>query len=217
MIDFETLPGDEPDLSNAKLYADSNRGIYIPKYFADSVDRACLSGVSTETLAELSDPDNEGYWDAWARVLDDAVLCDHDGTHYRLWQDGDLWLIPSPTDAKLKRLVGEPLTKAQRAALKSVYDRGPIFNAAADKLLAAAGWTFDYTQEPVSWTWTHRVHGEWPRAQAWALVERFAYARRKTYREFRRLALRPMRRGDPVMVPWCGMWLGIESDGYTHS
>ena len=22
---------------------------------------------------------------------------------------------------------------------------------------------------------------------------------------------------DCVMLPWCGMWLGIESDGYTHS
>jgi hypothetical protein len=20
-----------------------------------------------------------------------------------------------------------------------------------------------------------------------------------------------------IMVPWCGMWLGIERDGYTHS
>lgn len=20
-----------------------------------------------------------------------------------------------------------------------------------------------------------------------------------------------------IMVPWCGMWLGIETDGYTHS
>lgn len=20
-----------------------------------------------------------------------------------------------------------------------------------------------------------------------------------------------------LMAPWCGMWLGIESDGYTHS
>lgn len=20
-----------------------------------------------------------------------------------------------------------------------------------------------------------------------------------------------------IMVPWCGMWLGIEKDGYTHS
>lgn len=22
---------------------------------------------------------------------------------------------------------------------------------------------------------------------------------------------------DCVMIPWCGMWLGIETDGYTHS
>ena len=22
---------------------------------------------------------------------------------------------------------------------------------------------------------------------------------------------------DCVMVKWCGMWLGIETDGYTHS
>jgi hypothetical protein len=22
---------------------------------------------------------------------------------------------------------------------------------------------------------------------------------------------------DCVMVPWCGMWIGIERDGYTHS
>jgi hypothetical protein len=21
----------------------------------------------------------------------------------------------------------------------------------------------------------------------------------------------------PIMVKWCGMWLGIEADGYTHS
>jgi hypothetical protein len=23
--------------------------------------------------------------------------------------------------------------------------------------------------------------------------------------------------GDCIMVKWCGMWLGIETDGYTHS
>lgn len=35
-----------------------------------------------------------------------------------------------------------------------------------------------------------------------------------TYRQFRRNA----RPGfDCLMVPWCGMWLGIETDGYTHS
>ena len=35
-----------------------------------------------------------------------------------------------------------------------------------------------------------------------------------TYLEFRR----SVKQGyDCLMVFWCNMWLGIESDGYTHS
>jgi len=36
----------------------------------------------------------------------------------------------------------------------------------------------------------------------------------KSYREFRR-RVRPSM--GYIMLPWCGMWLGIETDGYTHS
>jgi len=35
-----------------------------------------------------------------------------------------------------------------------------------------------------------------------------------TYREFRRTVSPGF---DCVMVQWSGMWLGIETDGYTHS
>ena len=35
-----------------------------------------------------------------------------------------------------------------------------------------------------------------------------------TYLQFRRTVQYGY---DCVMVRWCGMWLGIESDGYTHS
>lgn len=35
-----------------------------------------------------------------------------------------------------------------------------------------------------------------------------------TYKEFRK-TVQPG--WDCVMVEWCGMWLGIETDGYTHS
>lgn len=35
-----------------------------------------------------------------------------------------------------------------------------------------------------------------------------------SYRSFRR-SVRPGP--DCIMVPWLGMWLGIEADGYTHS
>lgn len=36
------------------------------------------------------------------------------------------------------------------------------------------------------------------------------------YREFRKTVLRRFG-GEAIMVPFAGMWLGIESDGYTHS
>ncbi len=60
------------------------------------------------------------------------------------------------------------LTKAQRKALKAVYDRG------------------DNTR-PI-----------------------------ETYREFRRRAT-TFHFDTHVMVAWNGMWLGIETDGHTHS
>ena len=37
-----------------------------------------------------------------------------------------------------------------------------------------------------------------------------------TYREFRATAeLNALQ--DCLLVPYCGMWVGIERDGYTHS
>ena len=35
-----------------------------------------------------------------------------------------------------------------------------------------------------------------------------------SYRQFRRTV---QSGWDCAMVQWCGMWLGIELDGYTHS
>ena len=37
-----------------------------------------------------------------------------------------------------------------------------------------------------------------------------------TYRQFRKRAI-PLHSFGCVMIQWCGMWLGIEADGYTHS
>ena len=36
----------------------------------------------------------------------------------------------------------------------------------------------------------------------------------KSYREFRKRAVPGW---GCIMLPWCHMWLGIETDGYTHS
>ncbi|KKK87620.1 hypothetical protein LCGC14_2751450 [marine sediment metagenome] len=52
-----------------------------------------------------------------------------------------------------------------------------------------------------------QTNGSPNRGQAW----------QGSYREFRR-TVRPEICGfGAVMVPWCGMWLGIEPDGHTHS
>lgn len=43
----------------------------------------------------------------------------------------------------------------------------------------------------------------------------YGLRRALSYREFRQHHVQP----GPgcIMVAWCGMWLGIEPDGYTHS
>jgi len=81
---------------NAILYASDRHGIYIPQYFAESIKPECLSGVSSEDMAILlAGPDHEEYWDAWDVVGNNATLTDSNGVTFYLYQDGDLWLIPS--------------------------------------------------------------------------------------------------------------------------
>ena len=80
----------------AILFASDRHGIYIPQYFAESVDRTKLSGVSDEDLdILLSGPDHEHYWDAWNDVEQCAILTDDNGVTYSMYQDGDLWLVPT--------------------------------------------------------------------------------------------------------------------------
>ena len=38
-----------------------------------------------------------------------------------------------------------------------------------------------------------------------------------TYRQFREKAQPELCGYGAIMIHWCGMWLGIEKDGYTHS
>ena len=38
-----------------------------------------------------------------------------------------------------------------------------------------------------------------------------------SYREFRKAVKPAFLRDGSVVVSWCGMWLLIESDGYTHT
>jgi len=74
------------------------------------------------------------------------------------------------------------ITRAQRVALKRVFDRTPLY------------------------VWQDRLTSE-PRYTNHELL---------TYRQFRK-RVHHASYDSCIMIQWCGMWLGIETDGYTHS
>lgn len=87
-------------LTNAKLYLESNRGIYIPQNFCEITVRGQITGINEYNWDIcLAGPGSSHYWEAWEAILDNAILTEpNTGTQYTLYQDGDLWLIPiSPT------------------------------------------------------------------------------------------------------------------------
>ena len=56
------------------------------------------------------------------------------------------------------------------------------------------------------------------RAQRRAVQRKWRQAEQGlSYRQFRKLAVQIAAADGAIAVPWCGMWLCIEADGYTHS
>lgn len=43
---------------------------------------------------KTAESDDDGYWDSWVYVLDNARIDSRDGVPCRLEQDGDVWLVP---------------------------------------------------------------------------------------------------------------------------
>lgn len=99
-------------------YLDESRGQYLPRDFAQSIVRDCISDPTRpreklladldylargpggcldkdETLAEGETERGEFYWDTWSDVCDRAILtCPINGNKFTLHQDGSLFLIP---------------------------------------------------------------------------------------------------------------------------
>ncbi|MDH3535571.1 MAG: hypothetical protein OER87_07490 [Gammaproteobacteria bacterium] len=85
----------------------------------------------------------------------------------------------------------KPLTRQQREALLRIYRRTELYQR-----IPHPG--EDITRQPLE-------HDQQEMGQEPA-----------TYRQFRRTVQRECY-GQGIMVHWCAMWLGIESDGYVHS
>jgi len=81
--------------NNILILFDGASGIYIPKRFANEMDRGHVSGVTDEDWEDLeAGPESEQYWDTWDQVLNNAVLIDNNGQTYHLYQDDDVFAIP---------------------------------------------------------------------------------------------------------------------------
>jgi len=76
---------------------DGNRGIYIPKAFADGFDMKLWHVKKSDAAILSAGPDHEYYWDTWDDILRDAWM--KDGKHkWRLSQDGDLFAVRNDYD-----------------------------------------------------------------------------------------------------------------------
>lgn len=76
-------------------FLNSGRGQYIPRDFAQIINREFLKNVNPELLDDLAKEnsnESEFYWDDWCTILDNAKIV-FDGVEYTLHHDGDLWLI----------------------------------------------------------------------------------------------------------------------------
>ena len=85
---------------DAVLFLSDASGQYMPRDFAYQIKRECVTGVSQRDWELLeSGPDNEEYWDTWIQVESNATITDpSNGIEYRIYQDGDCWLVPTDCD-----------------------------------------------------------------------------------------------------------------------
>ena len=82
-------------MSGIKLLLSKARGIYIPQNFYESFNLSDwnINSDTVNGIDDLSDPENDFYWDTWEDVLNNAFFIDKDGHKWVLYQDGELWAI----------------------------------------------------------------------------------------------------------------------------
>jgi hypothetical protein len=98
------------DMGRMQLLLDSNRGIYIPRDWAEEIYPLSptkppegafwgwLGILASDVAVLLAGPDHEDYWETWDDVLDNAVYVNPNGSRWVLFQDGDLWAVMEGTE-----------------------------------------------------------------------------------------------------------------------
>ena len=80
------------EMGHIAILFDSNRGTTIPRDFIEACpDWRGGSDHERETLSKSED--DEAYWGAWEKVLDNAFFVDEQGKRWMLYQNGDLFAI----------------------------------------------------------------------------------------------------------------------------
>lgn len=90
-VDPIRLPGIDVAVSDST-------GIYAAQRFADRFSTERVAGVSREAWEVLlAGPggEDDSYWEAWDEVIGDALVVDQWGIGWRIWQNGDVFLVPT--------------------------------------------------------------------------------------------------------------------------
>jgi len=105
-VNLEELRDDLEDrvfnrlLEHIGILLSDARGVYIPRDFVDLLSpeerefQEKENGIAPETWEDLSDPENENYWEAWQEL--EGSFVSENGT--RIYQNGDLYEISLEMD-----------------------------------------------------------------------------------------------------------------------
>lgn len=79
---------------NMFVLIDGNKGIYIPRVFAQRWGDSCTKGISQEDIDILcAGPDHHQYWDVWDNCIDQIEFL-FDGALHTLYESGHLFAVP---------------------------------------------------------------------------------------------------------------------------
>ena len=93
--------------NDAILVIDSHHGIYIPQLFYQQYNSVLIGqmvndgnvknieiNVTHETWEDISNVDNEFYWESWEDILGNCKLFSNGDEYFLYMNDGDLFAIP---------------------------------------------------------------------------------------------------------------------------